>query len=64
MIATSRHGMATPMTMPVIIMPGRRRWAQQGSNLRPLACKASALPLSYAPDATREPGGTVFRLAA
>ena len=24
-------------------------WAQQGSNLRPLACKASALPLSYAP---------------
>jgi hypothetical protein len=39
-------------------------WAQQGSNLRPLACKASALPLSYAPDAPREPGGTVFRLAA
>src|SRR3977135_2230695 len=28
-------------------------WAQQDSNLRPLACKASALPLSYAPDATR-----------
>lgn len=24
-------------------------WARQGSNLRPLACKASALPLSYAP---------------
>ena len=24
-------------------------WAQQGSNLRHLACKASALPLSYAP---------------
>ena len=24
-------------------------WAQQGSNLRPLACKASALPLSYTP---------------
>jgi hypothetical protein len=26
-----------------------KQWAQQGSNLRPLACKASALPLSYAP---------------
>jgi hypothetical protein len=24
-------------------------WARQGSNLRPLACKARALPLSYAP---------------
>ena len=27
----------------------QKQWAQQGSNLRPLACKASALPLSYAP---------------
>src|SRR3954452_16855752 len=26
-------------------------WARQGSNLRPLACKARALPLSYAPRA-------------
>jgi hypothetical protein len=25
-------------------------WAQVGSNHRPLACKASALPLSYAPE--------------
>ncbi len=25
-------------------------WARQGSNLRPSACKADALPLSYAPD--------------
>ena len=24
-------------------------WARQGSNLRPPACKAGALPLSYAP---------------
>src|SRR4051794_15006937 len=24
-------------------------WAQQGSNLRPLVCKTSALPLSYTP---------------
>jgi hypothetical protein len=24
-------------------------WARQGSNLRPLGCKPSALPLSYAP---------------
>src|SRR3954471_20075092 len=28
-------------------------WARQGSNLRPLACKARALPLSYAPRAPR-----------
>ena len=39
----------------------KNRWAQQGSNLRPLACKASALPLSYAPvqplRARRAPGG-------
>ena len=28
-------------------------WAQVGSNHRPLACKASALPLSYAPDIAR-----------
>src|SRR5207237_215265 len=26
-----------------------RRWARLGSNQRPLACEASALPLSYAP---------------
>jgi hypothetical protein len=25
------------------------RWARLGSNQRPLACEASALPLSYAP---------------
>ena len=28
---------------------GFRRWARLGSNQRPLACEASALPLSYAP---------------
>src|SRR5919201_7133136 len=28
---------------------GTRRWARLGSNQRPLACEASALPLSYAP---------------
>ncbi len=27
----------------------KRRWARLGSNQRPLACEASALPLSYAP---------------
>src|SRR5215213_8689491 len=32
----------------------RTGWARQGSNLRPLACKARALPLSYAPRAPRE----------
>ena len=33
--------------------PAVSRWAQQVSNLRPLACKASALPLSYAPSVLR-----------
>jgi hypothetical protein len=28
---------------------GGRQWARRVSNLRPLACEASALPLSYAP---------------
>lgn len=37
-----------------MVMRASRKWAQQDSNLRPLACKARALPLSYAPDATRE----------
>ena len=30
---------------------GILRWARLGSNQRPLACEASALPLSYAPEA-------------
>ncbi len=39
-------------------------WAQQGSNLRPLACKASALPLSYAPCGhPGDLGGTVLTVA-
>ena len=29
------------------------RWAKQGSNLRPAACKAEALPLSYSPSGTQ-----------
>jgi hypothetical protein len=28
----------------------RFQWARLGSNQRPLACEASALPLSYAPE--------------
>ena len=31
-------------------------WRRQGSNLRPPACKAGALPLSYAPAIARWPG--------
>jgi hypothetical protein len=31
-----------------------RRWARRVSNLRPLACEASALPLSYAPSGTSQ----------
>ena len=30
-----------------------RMWARLGSNQRPLACEASALPLSYAPGRRR-----------
>jgi hypothetical protein len=30
-------------------------WARQGSNLRPLGCKPSALPLSYAPGNAGDP---------
>ncbi len=33
---------------------GFGRWARRVSNLRPLACEASALPLSYAPDGAEE----------
>src|SRR6266540_7487081 len=29
--------------------PATKRWARQDLNLRPLACEASALPLSHAP---------------
>src|ERR1700722_1815922 len=31
------------------LFAGTSRWARRVSNLRPLACEASALPLSYAP---------------
>ena len=30
------------------------KWAQLGLNQRPLACEASALPLSYAPSVRRD----------
>jgi hypothetical protein len=39
---------------------GLSQWARLGSNQRPLACEASALPLSYAPggvDSSRRSGG-------
>ena len=32
-----------------LLSPPLTRWAQQDLNLRPPACKAGALPLSYAP---------------
>ena len=32
----------------------RFQWARRVSNLRPLACEASALPLSYAPQGSRD----------
>jgi hypothetical protein len=41
-----------------------RWWAQQDLNLRPLACKASALPLSYAPDAARKTREARFQVGS
>jgi hypothetical protein len=46
-----------PLPLGVVVVDARRRgdavdlrlWARRVSNLRPLACEASALPLSYAP---------------
>ena len=35
-------------------------WAQVGSNHRPLACKASALPLSYAPGVPAGASGRIY----
>jgi hypothetical protein len=49
------------------IYQGLRKWARQDLNLRPLACEASALPLSYAPgsrhDSTRFSGQMTGNLA-
>ena len=42
---------------PRPVGPGRFEWAQQGSNLRPLPCEGSALPLSYAPVPLAKGGG-------
>ena len=54
--SSTRSSTATRSTsvMPHSVHDGNRRsrarrWARQVSNLRPLACEASALPLSYAP---------------
>src|SRR6476620_3517697 len=46
----------TRVAKPDRLWLGRSRWAHLGSNQGPLACEASALPLSYAP-------GRVVRLA-
>src|SRR5208283_332286 len=47
------HTPVVPAMVPGNFQPrstyGLIWWAQLGSNQRPLACKASALPLSYAP---------------
>jgi hypothetical protein len=40
---------ASPRSAPSADRGLRRPWARQVSNLRPPACKAGALPLSYAP---------------
>ena len=52
---TAPHGPASRGADPAGFVPVRggagitRRWARLVSNQRPLACEASALPLSYAP---------------
>jgi hypothetical protein len=48
-----------PGKSPIKVKRGLTWWAQQGSNLWLLACKASALPLSYAP---LVPGGRAAHL--
>ena len=46
----TRHKRTSPTTTKAPQMRAfGRRWARRVSNLRPLACEASALPLSYAP---------------
>ena len=55
---------AAPRNDETPLLRGFSEWARLGSNQRPLACEASALPLSYAPskrgrrvyDTTRSPG--------
>lgn len=44
---SARHGKSLGCGRICLV---RSWWARQVSNLRPLACKASALPLSYAPE--------------
>ena len=51
-VGRSGHAVYPPVvaTDPRSCVPARRCWwARQVLNLRPLACEASALPLSYAP---------------
>ena len=48
-IAKIIRSFGSPFGSLTTISSSEKQWAQQGSNLRPLACKASALPLSYAP---------------
>ena len=45
--------------------PGSARfqWAHLGSNQGPLACEASALPLSYAPSTGNDSAGPLLRSA-
>src|SRR5262245_60728132 len=45
----SAHSRERSSTLAVRTL--RSEWARLGSNQRPPACKAGALPLSYAPDA-------------
>ena len=51
--ATSTARMTQTVALPMMIQRTvfvlSPTWARLGSNQRPLACEASALPLSYAP---------------
>jgi hypothetical protein len=40
---------SAPNSLASLQKPWLRRWARLGSNQRPPACEAGALPLSYAP---------------
>ena len=59
------HGLRATASTPVTArseevadFQATSRWARLGLNQRPLACEASALPLSYAP------GGRILRASA
>jgi hypothetical protein len=57
-VGTAAATVALIVDLGESVSAGRTGWARLGSNQRPLACKASALPLSYAPRDSPESTGS------